>query len=69
MKIKIFSGDDIRTLETMINRFISKKQVISLIQSESVGSDNRWRLTITVFYDDSYSYDYVNETFFNNTTV
>jgi len=69
LKIKIFSGDDVRTLETMVNRFISKKQVIALKQSESVDSNNRWRLTITVFYDDCYSYDYVDEAFFNNTSV
>lgn len=69
MKIKIFSGDDIRTLEAMVNRFISRKQVISLNQSESVDRENHWRLTITVFYDDSYTYDYVDETFFNNSSV
>lgn len=69
MKIKIFSGDDIRALEAMVNRFISRRQVIALKQSESVDRNNQWRLTITVFYDDTYSYDYIDETFFNNSTV
>lgn len=69
LKIKIFSGDDIRTLETMVNRFISKKQVIALKQSESVDRNNQWRLTITVFYDDCYRYDYIDETFFNNSSL
>ncbi|MDI9514473.1 MAG: hypothetical protein GX384_02810 [Clostridiaceae bacterium] len=69
MKIKIFTGEDVRTLETMVNRFISKKQVIAIRQSESVDRNNQWRLTITVLYDDCYSYDYIDETFFNNSSV
>ncbi len=69
LKIKIFTGDDIRTLETMVNRFISKKQVIAIKQSESVDRNNQWRLTITVLYDDCYSYDYIDEAFFNNSSV
>jgi len=66
LKIKIFSGDDIRTLEAIVNRFISNKQVIALKQSESVDRNNQWRLTITVFYDDCYHYDYIDEAFFNS---
>jgi hypothetical protein len=69
LKIKIFTGEDVRTLETMVNRFISKKQVIAIRQSESVDRNNQWRLTITVLYDDCYSYDYIDETFFNNSSV
>ena len=69
MKIKILYGDDVRILEPMVNRFISKKQVIALKQSESVDRNNQWRLTITVFYDDCYSYDYIDENFFNNPSV
>lgn len=69
MKIKIFSGDDIRMLEAMVNRFISNKQVIALKQSESVDRNNQWRLTITVFYDDCYRYDYIDEAFFNNASI
>jgi len=65
LKIKIFSGDDIRTLESLVNRFISNKQVIALKQSESVDRNNQWRLTITVFYDDYYRYDYIDEAFIN----
>ncbi|MCX7772659.1 MAG: hypothetical protein N2376_06045 [Clostridia bacterium] len=62
MKIKIFSGDNLKTLENNVNRFIKDKNVTAINQSESPqeGCASRINLTLTVLYEDFYKYEYVN---------
>ncbi len=61
MKIRIFNGDNVKTIENNVNRFIKDKNVISIHQSESAQENpSRINLTMTVLYEDYYRCDYLN---------
>ncbi len=61
MKVKIFNGDNIKLIESNVNRFIKDKNVISIHQTESTQENiPHFNLTVTVLYEEYYRYDYLN---------
>ena len=57
MKVKIFTEDDIKKLESNINEWLKENsdiEIINSLQSESVSESNKvvghWSMTITILY-------------------